>query len=355
MATFDELTDTPANKAGQDHRFVRVKPDESGLEYIRLLDSWSSAPYSGTIFAGLNADRPAAGISQRYYWATDNEELWYDNGTTWARIMINHLVTSVGIFMGNSFVVTDQEIELLQQPANYIFAGPVSGADAEPVFRAVVDADVPATHAGSAHHSAITLAADADALLSLSGQELGFDTQSANVVLAGPASGGAVDPTFRALVDADLPIHDLTAGHDESGLTDGHFLRATGATTFAFEADYYNLEFIIDGGGAVITTGQKGHLEIPADGAIEGWTILADQSGSIVVDVWKDTYANFPPTVADTIAGTEKPTLSSVQKNQDLTLTTWTTTVTRGDIIAFNVDSATTVERVTVSIRVRKT
>lgn len=37
-------------------------------------------------------------------------------------------------------------------------------------------------------------------------------TQSANVVLAGPASGGAVTPTFRSLVTADFPISGVTAG-----------------------------------------------------------------------------------------------------------------------------------------------
>jgi len=115
-----------------------------------------------------------------------------------------------------------------------------------------------------------------------------------------------------------------------------------------------SLTFIIDGGGSAITTGQKGHIEIPFACTITGWTLLADQSGSIVLDVWKDTYANFPPTVADTIAGSEKPTLSSVQKNQDLTLTTWTTAVSAGDILAFNVDSVATVTRVTLSIRAEK-
>src|SRR3990167_9157964 len=47
---------------------------------------------------------------------------------------------------------------------------------------------VDTTHSGSAHHAAVTLAADADTLLSLSTQELGLDTQVANRVLAGPRS-----------------------------------------------------------------------------------------------------------------------------------------------------------------------
>lgn len=64
---------------------------------------------------------------------------------------------------------------------------------------------VDATHSGSAHHSAVTLAADADTVLGLTGQDISLDTQTANTVFAGPTSGGAADPTFRSLVDADIP------------------------------------------------------------------------------------------------------------------------------------------------------
>lgn len=115
------------------------------------------------------------------------------------------------------------------------------------------------------------------------------------------------------------------------------------------------IQFIIDGGGSAIATGVKGDIMIPFDCTVQGWDIVADASGSIVVDVWKDTYANFPPTVADTITGSEKPTLSSAQKNQDLTLSSWTTAFSRGDWLRYNVDSATTVTRVTVVIRVKRT
>ncbi len=111
----------------------------------------------------------------------------------------------------------------------------------------------------------------------------------------------------------------------------------------------------IDGGGSAITTGIKGYVTVPYGMTITGWDILSDASGSIVVDVWKDTYANYPPTVSDTIAGTEKPTLSTATKNQDASLSSWTTTVTAGDIIGFKVDSATTVTRVHVIIYGSKT
>jgi hypothetical protein len=115
------------------------------------------------------------------------------------------------------------------------------------------------------------------------------------------------------------------------------------------------IQVILGDGVNVLSTGVKGFLEVPFDCVIEAATLLADVSGSVVVDVWKDTYANFPPTVADTITASAKPTLSSAQKAQNTTLTGWTTALTKGDILAFNVDSASTLHQVTLSLRVRKT
>ena len=119
-------------------------------------------------------------------------------------------------------------------------------------------------------------------------------------------------------------------------------------STFASVAKSCCINYIIDGAGTVITTGVKPYVVIPFAMTITGWTILGNVSGSIVVDVWKDSYANFPPLVADSIAGSEKPTLSSAQKNQDLTLSTWTTSVSAGDILVFNVDSCSTITRATI-------
>jgi len=120
--------------------------------------------------------------------------------------------------------------------------------------------------------------------------------------------------------------------------------------------EYSALYFVIDGGGVAITTGEKGHLpELPFTGEIVSATLQADQSGSIVVDIWKDTYANSPPTDADSITASAPPTLSSAQKSQDTALTGWTKTFTAGDILAFNVDSITTIQRVTVTLKVRRT
>lgn len=114
------------------------------------------------------------------------------------------------------------------------------------------------------------------------------------------------------------------------------------------------LNFVIDGGGSVITTGVKGDIVIDFDFTINQVTLLADQSGSIVIDLWKDTYANFPPTVADTITAAAKPTISAATKSQDATLTGWNVTGNAGDIIRVNVDSISTCTRVLVSLKVSR-
>jgi len=114
------------------------------------------------------------------------------------------------------------------------------------------------------------------------------------------------------------------------------------------------IEFIIDGGGSAITPGIKGDLEIPFACTINRATLLADQSGSLVVDIWKDSYANYPPTDLDSITASAPPTLSAAIKSQDSTLTGWITSVAAGDTLRFNVDSATTVTRATISLQVTR-
>lgn len=114
------------------------------------------------------------------------------------------------------------------------------------------------------------------------------------------------------------------------------------------------ITYVIDGGGSAITTGIKGDFSVPAACTITSYTALADQTGSIVVDIWKDTYANFPPTDADSITSAAPVTISSATKATDSTLTGWTTSISAGDILRFNVDSASTITRLTIELRVTK-
>lgn len=98
-----------------------------------------------------------------------------------------------------------------------------------------------------------------------------------------------------------------------------------------------------DFAGAPITTGVRGWLRFPYGMRITAWSLLADAVGSIQLDVWRTTYALFAPGVhpvaADSIAGSEKPTLTALAKNEDSVLTTWTTDINSGEVLAVNVDS----------------
>ena len=108
--------------------------------------------------------------------------------------------------------------------------------------------------------------------------------------------------------------------------------------------------------GANIAIGFAGVLVVPWTCTITQATVLSTDdaitSGSIVVDIWKDSYTNYPPTVADSICASAKPTLSSAIKSQDTTLTGWTTALAANDVLAFNVDSVASLKRVRIDLQV---
>jgi hypothetical protein len=114
-----------------------------------------------------------------------------------------------------------------------------------------------------------------------------------------------------------------------------------------------SIGFVIDGGGAVIEPGQKGHIEVPFSATINQWTMLLDQTGSANVEIWKESYANFPPTNGDTI-NTGGFQVSTGVKNQGSLFNT-SSTINAGDILAYNVATVDATTRLTISLKVTKT
>jgi hypothetical protein len=109
----------------------------------------------------------------------------------------------------------------------------------------------------------------------------------------------------------------------------------------------------IDAGTNTITSGIKGYLSLPYAGSIISYTLLADRVGSLVIDIWKDTYANYPPTSGDSICSGTKPTLGSAIKFYDSGLTNWTRNINQYDTLVFNVDSASLVRKATLVVEVQ--
>jgi hypothetical protein len=191
-------------------------------------------------------------------------------------------------------------------------------------------------------------------------------TGSGIVRVASGVYGTPGNVNLASEVTGDLPLSNLaqssaaskllgrgsaSGGGDFQEISVGTGLTMSG-TTLQKAADTRAISVVIDGGGSAITTGVKADISVPFACTITGVRLLADQSGSIVVDVWKDTYANYPPTNADSITASAKPTISSATKAEDTTLTGWTTSISAGDTLRFNVDSASTVQRVTLTLTI---
>lgn len=160
---------------------------------------------------------------------------------------------------------------------------------------------------------------------------------------------GVGDPT--GVVTA--PIGSIYLRSDGSSGTSLYVKENTGSTGWTALGKVGQriglIPYTIDGGGLAITTGIKGQINVPFACTITGWVMTADQTGSAVVDVLHSTYGAFPTTTS--IAGTDKPTISSAQKNENLTISAWTTTtLSAGDQIQFNVNSSSTVTRLNVNL-----
>lgn len=112
----------------------------------------------------------------------------------------------------------------------------------------------------------------------------------------------------------------------------------------------------VRGSGTILVPVNDVMLHFPKACRIVGVSLFTIGGvGNCVVDIWKDTYANFPPTIADTITAAAKPTISAGVKYQDTTLTGWTTTVNAGDVMLFHLESNTNFSGIFVTLHVEET
>ena len=162
---------------------------------------------------------------------------------------------------------------------------------------------------------------------------------------------------------ANQKITDLTAitapgASDVLALVDLSGAAVTKKVTRANLLGVVAINMIMGSGTSVISTGIKGAIEMPFACTIEAVRLVgilpASTNGNLVVDIWKDSYANYPPTVADTITAAAKPTLAAARKYEDATLTGWTLSIATGDWLIINVDSAATLTLAGLSLRVRR-
>jgi hypothetical protein len=110
------------------------------------------------------------------------------------------------------------------------------------------------------------------------------------------------------------------------------------------------LRFRLDG-----TPGSKDWVSVPFDGTIVKRRLSADAVGDATVDVWRDTWSNFPPTIADTITASAKAALAGSVKTEDATLTGWSKNLSAGDVLMAKVDAASGVTRLVLELFIQPT
>jgi hypothetical protein len=106
----------------------------------------------------------------------------------------------------------------------------------------------------------------------------------------------------------------------------------------------------------LVNTVNRVDLVIPYAGTVVGAVVTSlGGPGSAVIDIWKDTYANWPPDVDDSILASAKITLSTESKyqNNDPAGTGWETAIAAGDILRFNLESVDVFTALFITLLIR--
>ena len=85
------------------------------------------------------------------------------------------------------------------------------------------------------------------------------------------------------------------------------------------------VNYVIDSGSLPMQVGDKGKLSLDVTGVIESVTVLCDQTGDIVFDISKCTFADYP--AFNSITAAQRVQLTNSNKYFDDVLNNWTTTI----------------------------
>ena len=180
-------------------------------------------------------------------------------------------VSGSPITTAGTFAVT-----LANQSANQVWAGPTGGGAAAPTFRSLVAADIPALSYGTGTVTIVALSLPG--IFSVSGSPITgagtltgtLATQTANYLWAGPVSGGAAAPTFRAMVSDDIPATIVTYAKIQN-MTTARLLGRTTAGAGVVEEISVGAGLTLSG-GVLDTAGGAGVTGSGTDTYLTRWT-----------------------------------------------------------------------------------
>ena len=182
-------------------------------------------------------------------------------------------------------------------------------------------------------------------------------------VSSGNIGIGTSSPTSRLHVVGDISVDNITVNNTltVSAISAGGSIGSANQilTSNGSTAQWANrlatIGYTIDGGGSTITTGVAGSGVRPSfNCTIQSVSLISTQTGNIVVDIWSDTFNNYPPTVSKSITANATPTINSSKTYEDTTLTGWNTTINAGNVLLFNVNSCSNVTTCSVLLSVIK-
>lgn len=232
--------------------------------------------------------------------------------------------------------------------------GTVTSVDITAPAAGITSSGGPITSSGSI---TLALANDLSALEALS--STGYAKRTGTDTWTQKDASGILDDISSTR--GDLHYRGASAWSQLAIGTSGYILKSNGTDpTWVKNWSMLQASLGVGDGTTVITTGAKADIIVPFDCTIDQVTMLADVSGSVVVDIYKTTYSSYDagsthPVSADKITSSTPPTISSSTKSQDATLTSWTTSLSQGDILRLQVTgSPASITRVTVAIRVVK-
>lgn len=153
---------------------------------------------------------------------------------------------------------------------------------------------------------------------------------------------------FSVLVEADSSNSNLPTAYYKLSASSADW-----SAGFTFPAIRMKaaVSLTLDARGQPIATGVAADQPVPFACVITGYQIIGDGTGGIVLDVWADEFANYPPTDADSITDAAPIALSGALIAEDYTLSGWSKTLAEGDVLRFNVDSnAGELTKITVTL-----
>ena len=174
-----------------------------------------------------------------------------------------------------------------------------------------------------------------------------------NGILIGVAGG---DPVYLTIDDlGPLTIEEVdgspTVGATKLVLPNGTLGVVGTVATYtpagvSLTGSVFPIVFGFDGGGSAITGAPEVDLgPMHCGGTISEWTILEDVSGAASIEVWKDTYANYPPTSGDLLL-----TLTLSGPAIKAQATGLSHAFSAGDTFRFHLASSSTVTRLAVML-----